>query len=163
MGSAVWYWQHSKAGNLSPHALKNDLIATCALINGGYNGFDDREKYYKKAVSAFKIKTCKNLDNTVIANLDNYTSFENSYIHKNKSGESFGWGLWNDPQGGKKGKTKSREEAKKGYTRFLNMSENTDFPFGYTTDKKGNKSSRKRYGYSAQAAKSFAEKRLKEL
>lgn len=163
VGSAVWYWQHSKAGNLSPHALKNDLIATCALINGGYNGFDDREKYYKKAVSAFKIKTCKNLDNTVIANLDNYTSFENSYIHKNKSGESFGWGLWNDPQGGKKGKTKSSEEAKKGYTRFLNMSENTDFPFGYTTDKKGNKSSRKRYGYSAQAAKSFAEKRLKEL
>ena len=42
------------------------------------------------------------------------------------------------------------------------MSENTDFPFGYTTDKKGNKSSRKRYGYSAQAAKSFAEKRLKK-
>ena len=73
VGSAVWYWQHSKAGNLSPHALKNDLIATCALINGGYNGFDDREKYYKKAVSAFKIKTCKNLDNTVIANLDNYS------------------------------------------------------------------------------------------
>ena len=77
------------------------MIATCALINGGYNGFDDREKYYKKLFLHLN-KNMQNLDNTVIANLDNYTSFENSYIHKNKSGESFGWGLWNDLKEGKR-------------------------------------------------------------
>lgn len=163
VGSAVWYWHHSKAGNLTPHAINNDLIATCALINGGYNGFDDREKYYKRAIVAFNIKKCRNLDKNVVANLDDYTKFENSYIYTNKIGESFGWGLWNDPKGYKKGKLKSAEEAKKGYQRFLEMSKDKEFPFGYTKDKKGNKVSRKRYGYTANSAKLLAEKRMKEL
>ena len=163
VGSAVWYWHHSKAGNLTPHAIKNDLIATCALINGGYNGFDDRLSYYKKAVDAFKISKCTNLDQKIINRLDDYTSFEKSYIYSNKAGESFGWGLWNDPQANKKGKTKNVEEAKKGYARFLEMSKEQTYPFGTLKDNKGNTISRKRYGYSADAAKSFAGKRLKEL
>ncbi len=86
-----------------------------------------------------------------------------SYIYANKIGESFGWGLWNDPKGYKKGKLKSAEEAKKGYQRFLEMSKDKEFPFGYTKDKKGNKVSRKRYGYTANSAKLLAKKRIKEL
>ena len=163
VGSAVWYWHHSKAGNLTPYAIKNDLIATCALINGGYNGFDEREMYYKKAVLAFNIKKCKNLDGKVISILDQYTKFEDSFIYSKKIGECFGWGLWNDPKGGKKGKTKNLVEAKKGYTRFIELSKNQEYPFGTTKDKHGNTVSRKRYGYSANAAKEFAERRLKEL
>ncbi|MDT0199062.1 MULTISPECIES: glycoside hydrolase family 19 protein [unclassified Acinetobacter] len=163
VGSAVWYWHHSKAGNLSPHAINNDLIATCALINGGYNGFDDREKYYKRAVIALNIKTCLNLDKKIVDNLDNYTKFENSYIYFNKIGECFGWGLWSDPAGYKKGKLKNSNESKKGYSRFLEMCKDKDYPFGYKQDKKGNKVGRKRYGYSANSAITLAKKRLKEL
>lgn len=163
VGSAVWYWHHSKAGNLSPHAIKNDLIATCALINGGYNGFDDRLSYYKKAVDAFKIKKCTNIEQEVVRRLDDYTSFEQSYIYSKRAGECFGWGLWNDPQANKKGKSKNVEQAKKGYARFLEMSKDQAYPFGTTKDKKGNTISRKRYGYSADAAKLLATKRLEEL
>lgn len=163
VGSAIWYWHHSRAGSLTPHANNNDLITTCALINGGYNGFDDREKYYKKSVAAFNIEKCKNLNKGVIAALDEYTKFENSYIYNNKVGECFGWGLWNDPNGYKKGKLKNANEAKKGYIRFLEISKNKEFPFGYREDKNGNKISRKRYGFSAKSAKSLAEKRIKEL
>ncbi len=48
-----------------------------------------------------------------------------------KSGEAFGWGLWNDPLGKKKGKIKNLNEAKKGYLlRFLEMTKTTTFPFG---------------------------------
>ena len=71
--------------------------------------------------------------------------------------------MWNDPQANKKGKTKNVEEAKKGYARFLEMSKEQTYPFGTLKDNKGNTISRKRYGYSADAAKSFAGKRLKEL
>lgn len=162
VGSAIWYW-HEKEGNLSTYAIKNDLIATTSLINGGYNGFDDRLQYYKKAVTAFNIKKCPNLSIKVVERLDNYTPFEESYIYKNKSGESFGWGLWNDPLGKKSGKTKDTVQAKKGYQRFLAMSKDIEFPFGYTLNKQKQKVSRKRYGYSATAAKEFAEKRVKEL
>ena len=51
----------------------------------------------------------------------------------------------------------------KGYARFLEMSKEQTYPFGTLKDNKGNTISRKRYGYSADAAKSFAGKRLKEL
>lgn len=88
VGSAVWYWQHSRAGNLSPHAINNDLIATCALINGGYNGFDDREKYYKKAVIALSIKKCKKLSQNIVKKLDDYTEFEKSYIFKSRQSKT---------------------------------------------------------------------------
>lgn len=162
VGSAVWYWLHSKSGGLTPYALNNDLIATCSLINGGYNGFDDRENYLKRAISAFNIKECGYLNKKIIATLDSYLSFEESSIAQNKSGESFGWGLWNDPLGKKKGKIKNLNEAKKGYMRFLEMTKTTTFPFG-TKKEGGQIVSRKRYGYAANAAKLFAEKRLKEL
>ena len=43
------------------------------------------------------------------------------------------------------------------------MSEDIEFPFGFEVNKQKQKVSRKRYGYSADAAKAFAEKRVKEL
>ncbi len=55
----VWYWLHSKSGGLTPYALNNDLIATCSLINGGYNGFDDRELIEKEL---FPLSILKNVD-----------------------------------------------------------------------------------------------------
>lgn len=43
------------------------------------------------------------------------------------------------------------------------MSKDVEFPFGYTLNNQKQKVSRKRYGYSANAAKEFAEKRVNEL
>lgn len=164
VGSAVWYWHNAKSGMLSQCSLKNDLIATTALINGGYNGFDDREKYYKNAVKAFNIKKCQNLGKKIIERLEDYTRFEDSYIYRSKAAESFGWGLWNDPNRPKKdGKNNNSNEAKKGYQRFLEFCKNDEYPFGYTVNKQKQKISRKRYGYSASSAKALAEQRVKEL
>ena len=56
-----------------------------------------------------------------------------------------GGGLWNAPGLSKAGKSKSSEEAKKGYIRFLEMAENKSYPFGYNKKKNKEKS---RYGYS---------------
>lgn len=63
----------------------------------------------------------------------------------------------------KKGKVKNEKEARKGYQQFLNMSKDVEFPFGFTLDKNKNKISRKRYGYTANAAKKIANTRLKEI
>lgn len=171
VGSAIWYWKNAKSVDLSIYALNNDLITTTALINGGYNGFNDRLYYYKRCIAAFNIKQCPNLEKKIISRLDDYTPFEESYIYKNKTAESFAWGLWNDPispvKKNKKGldadgKLNSSIESKKGYQRFLDMAKDVDFPFGYRIKNK-RKISRKRYGYSADAAKIFVEKRIKEL
>lgn len=114
-------------------------------------------------MEAFKVKDCQNLDRAIINRLPAYCPFEESYIYQNKAGESFGWGLWNDPNGRKKGKTSDLIQMKKGYERFLEMSKNVSYPFGKTKDSQGNTISRKRYGYTSDKAKQLAEKRLGDL
>lgn len=94
--------------------------------------------------------------------LDNCLPFEDSEIYHNSKfiGECFGWGLWNDPGLSKAGKSKSSEEAKKGYIRFLEMAENKNYPFGYNKKKNKEKS---RYGYNGTKAVNFAKYRLGKL
>ena len=55
----------------------------------------------------------------------------------------FGWGLWHDPTLKKQGCTKSAEETKKGYARFLELSKTKKF------------SPQKRYGYTMEEAKAI--------
>ncbi|MDC2826172.1 hypothetical protein PHA51_09050 [Rodentibacter pneumotropicus] len=159
VGSGMWFW---KKRELDKYAINNDLITVSALINGGYNHFDERTKYYKLSINALNVRFCKNLSNEVISMLDNYTPFEDSAIYHDPKfiAECFGWGLWNDPGLSKKGKSKSLSEAKKGYERFLEMAKNKTYPFGY--NKKKNKE-KARYGYTGTGAVNFAKGRLEKL
>jgi putative chitinase len=47
---AGWYW---KTRNLNVPADAGDIKRVTKLINGGYNGLDDRIKWYEKAKDAF--------------------------------------------------------------------------------------------------------------
>ena len=159
VGSGAWFW---KKRGLNKYAINNDLIAVSALINGGYNHFDERARYYRLSINALNVRFCENTDNKILSMLDNYRPFEDSEIYHNSEfiGECFGWGLWNDPGLSKAGKSKSSEEAKKGYMRFLEMEENKNYPFGYNKKKNKEKS---RYGYSGNEAVNFAKDRLGKL
>lgn len=44
--SAVWYWD---TRNINDLADRNDIRAVTKRINGGYNGLDDRMRYYTRA------------------------------------------------------------------------------------------------------------------
>ena len=159
VGSGAWFW---KKRGLNEYAINNDLITVSALINGGYNHFDERARYYRLSINALNVRFCENTDNKILSMLDNYLPFEDSEIYHNSKfiGECFGWGLWNDPGLSKAGKSKSSEEAKKGYIRFLEMAENKSYPFGYNKKKNKEKS---RYGYSGTKAVNFAKDRLGKL
>ena len=112
--------------------------------------------------NALNVRFCENTDNKILSMLDNYRPFEDSEVYHDSKfiGECFGWGLWNDPGLSKAGKSKSSEEAKKGYIRFLEMAENKNYPFGYNKKKNKEKS---RYGYSGTKAVNFAKYRLGKL
>ncbi|TCP88666.1 putative chitinase [Cricetibacter osteomyelitidis] len=151
VGSALWYWKEHR--KLTNYALSNDFITTCAIINGGFNGFIDRKNFYKKALVAFNVKECVNLDKKVINMLYGYLPFEESYVYKYLIAETFGWGLWHDPDSKRKGTKKELKEAKKGYTRFLELVEGKIYPFGFNKTKK---QERKSYGYTGTSAVNYA-------
>lgn len=50
--SSMWYWQ---THGLNALADKDDIKAVTRRINGGYNGFADREKYLMRAKKALGI------------------------------------------------------------------------------------------------------------
>lgn len=50
--SAFWFYCVNK--NVSKHAKNDDFNMVTALINGGFNGYNDRLKYFNRAVSVFK-------------------------------------------------------------------------------------------------------------
>lgn len=50
--SSMWYWQ---THGLNALADKDDIKAVTRRINGGYNGFADREKYLTRAKKALGI------------------------------------------------------------------------------------------------------------
>lgn len=159
VGSAIWYWHYGKSTDLSTLVLKNDFIGITALINVGFNGWNDRKQYFDKAITQLKVLKCKNTEPKILENISNF-DFNTSYTHKNMIGESFGWGLWNDPERPtNKGKTKDISQAKLGYQRFLEMAEGKDSPFGYNNKKQKNS----RYGFSGDKAVIWAKKRLGEI
>ncbi len=161
VGSAIWYWHYGKSIDLSTLVLKNDFIGITALINVGFNGWNDRKQYFDKAITQLKILKCKNTEPKILANISNF-DFNTSYTYKNMTGESFGWGLWNDPERPtNKGKTKDVAQAKLGYQRFLEMAEGKEAPFGWKNKSKNEKSSR--YGFSADKAVVWAKKRIGEI
>ncbi len=50
--SAGWFWITK---NLNELAIKNDFLRITYLINGGFNGLEDRLKYFKKSLLTFDL------------------------------------------------------------------------------------------------------------
>lgn len=49
-------WFFSIAKNLIPLALTDHFKEICQRINGGFNGFDERSRFYNRAKTAFSLK-----------------------------------------------------------------------------------------------------------
>lgn len=152
--SAAWFWRKGKARDLNELALKNDLIGVSAIINGGFNHFDNdnhggrenRKAYLLRAFKILKVGNCKIIDQSLLSSLDDF-KLENSIVN-DMVGEVFGWGLWHDPEYKKIGCTKSLSEARKGYARFIELSKNQKFK------------PPKRYGYTQERAEVLARRKL---
>ncbi len=50
--SAGWYWSEYLSVDLNTFADKDDLIYCSYRVNGGFNGYDEREKKVKAALKA---------------------------------------------------------------------------------------------------------------
>ena len=109
---AGWFWTES--AKLNDDADLNDHINITRIINGGFNGYNDRSKNIKKG---FEI-LYKNCINDTDKNFE--YKFNTSKCFNNKRG-CFAWGLWHDPDLKKDGCTKDKEKAIEGYTRFIEL------------------------------------------
>ena len=110
---AGWFW--TIKAKLNDEADNNDHISLTRIINGGFNGYNDRTK---NIIKGFKIlyNNCEN-DSGKNTTYD----FKLSATYKVKKG-SFAWGLWHDPGLLKvKGCIKDKDKAIEGYTRFLEL------------------------------------------
>jgi predicted chitinase len=105
--SAGWFW-NSRA-KLNRYADTNDFIMITRLINGGFNGYDDRLKYLQNGLKVF---FPNETDNTITYELSQSAAFSDIKT-------CFAWALWHDPAIPKKGCTKSATKAMEGYERVL--------------------------------------------
>jgi len=112
--SAGWFWRYAKGVDLNTHADKNDLLQISALINGSFNGFNDRVDIFKRAHKTLNAPACQTASNRSAV----FLTFEQSAIY-NHAGSTFGWALWHDPTSTKGGVTKNAAVAKAAYQRFL--------------------------------------------
>jgi putative chitinase len=48
--SAMWYWGRK---GLNKYADRGDFSGLTKAVNGGYNGLEDRKRYYEKARKEF--------------------------------------------------------------------------------------------------------------
>lgn len=121
--SAGWFWKNgvkSKQGviDLNLKADKNDFFKITVLINGGFNGLDDRLNTLKSIFKEFNLT--QNTD----------YKFNESEIYESWF-YSFAWGLWHD-NGTKKFQKYTnmdkKEKAIEGYERALELSADMTFP-----------------------------------
>ncbi len=117
--SAFWYFEVSR--KLASIAEEDDFIKITAVINGGFNGYNDRLTIFNHAVIALGANHLnkKSLDDAFI--------FEQSSVYQNKI-YSLAWGLWHDPSSNRSGTDKNREEALKGYKRAKELIVASPFP-----------------------------------
>lgn len=117
--SAAWYWSEYK--NIDPSADEDDFMWCTAVVNGAYNGFDDRLSYLNRAIKELGAEECAK------KNSDGKYKLEDSKVYGNRK-YSFAWGLWNDPDSSKHGVTKSSEQAIKGYERYVSIHSSAGTP-----------------------------------
>ncbi|MHB5981213.1 glycoside hydrolase family 19 protein [Klebsiella pneumoniae] len=112
--SAFWFYCVNK--NVSKHAKSDDFNMVTALINGGFNGYNDRLKYFNRAVSVFKAEHLN-----ILKEEDNF-SFEDSEIY-NYRVYAYSWGRYHDPLRNESGTDKDKMEAMKAYRRAVTLYE----------------------------------------
>lgn len=122
--SAAWYF--AIRANLLKASEDDDFIWVCRIINGGFNGYEHRLKYINQAIKFFGLKDCAKL------NREGVYKFEESRAFNEKRA-SFGWGHWHDPGSSAAGTIKDKDEAIKGYRRYLDL----DDAAGKPVDKHG--------------------------
>ncbi|HBA3053994.1 TPA: glycoside hydrolase family 19 protein [Escherichia coli] len=110
--SAFWFYCVNK--NVSKHAKSDDFNMVTALINGGFNGYNDRLKYFNRAVSVFKAEHLN-----VLKKEDGF-SFEDSEIY-NYRVYAYSWGRYHDPLRNESGTDKDKMEALKAYRRAVKL------------------------------------------
>ncbi|HCM4479624.1 TPA: hypothetical protein N3I75_004320 [Salmonella enterica subsp. enterica serovar Java] len=111
--SAFWFYCINK--KISKHAKLDDFNMATALINGGFNGYTDRLKYFKTAVSVLK---AEHLSSKMT---DGVFLFEDSEIY-NYRVYAYSWGRYHDPlQVRVVGTGKDKTEALKAYQRALTL------------------------------------------
>ncbi|KIS44335.1 glycoside hydrolase family 19 protein [Kosakonia radicincitans] len=117
--SAFWYYDVSR--KLGEFAKNDDFNKVTAVINGGFNGYNDRLSIFSSAVKSLGgehlNKQCNN----------GAFSFETSSIYQSKV-YSLAWGLWHDPSGHRSGTDKNAEQALKGYKRAKELLASSPFP-----------------------------------
>lgn len=117
--SAFWYYDVSR--QLGGLAKSDDFNKVTAVINGGFNGYNDRLSIFNSAVKSLGgghlNKQCTN----------GAFSFENSSIYQSKI-YSLAWGLWHDPFSHRSGTDKNADEALKGYKRAKELLASSPFP-----------------------------------
>ncbi|MEG0851746.1 glycoside hydrolase family 19 protein [Chryseobacterium schmidteae] len=110
LDSGGWFW--AMKTELNDDADRNDFIYVGYRVNGGFNHFDKRVDYYKKATKVLD----KKYENTIF-------NLKDSYCY-NIPKAAFGWGLWHDPYFPStkfKGVTRDVNIAKQAYRRFLEL------------------------------------------
>jgi len=113
MLSAAWFF--CVLHGLKTYGDADDFNWITRVINGGLNGYDRRLDYLNKAVRVLGIESCLKL------NRNGKYPFEESRLYEEKRG-AFAWGLWHDPEEKKDGvATKDRNEALKGYRRYIEL------------------------------------------
>ncbi|CAA0174426.1 hypothetical protein TMP227_180060 [Tenacibaculum maritimum] len=110
--SAGWFW--AQKAKLNDEADNNDFIFITRLINGGFNGYNDRLKYVKKGFKEL-YTSCSNKKEK-----DTDYEFNKSAAYNDKRA-SFAWGLWHDPDLSKSGCTKDKVKSLEGYERFVEL------------------------------------------
>lgn len=120
------------------------------LINGGFNVYNERLASLNSAIETLGIVACARL------NRNGLYLFKDSEAYS-KAKPSFAWGLWSDLGSSTKGKTKNKEDAIEGYSRFIEI---------YDSDKKVREDNRTTYYLSSRKslqARKYAEDRVKVL
>ncbi|CDL85786.1 hypothetical protein [Xenorhabdus cabanillasii] len=146
--SAFWFYKIYK--NVFDSAEDDDFNTVTALINGGFNGYNDRLDYLKTAIRVLKAEHLNQL-------LENERfEFISSSIYNYKI-YSFAWGLWHDPNiPTRRGTTKDRDEALRGYERVQTLI--TENPF--RTEAQLN---RKMYGIKNRDVSNYINERIAAL
>lgn len=119
--SAGWFWGvNSGLDSFNGFADSNDLLLITANLNGGFNGFDDREKRLIIALAS--------LPDDCPARKKPVPAFDQSQIYGNLL-QSFAWGLWHDEgirDAVRNTCRNDRKEALAGYKRALELEERAD-------------------------------------
>lgn len=112
--SAFWYYMFYENMNLNKYAQRDDFNFVTAKINGGFNGYTDRLKYFNVATDVLKANHLSTLEKNDVF------SFEDSEIYNNRV-YAYSWGRYHDPLSKEEGTHKDQNEALRAYRRALRL------------------------------------------